>query len=160
VEADALAHGVGIHRARRNGKMLPGARQVGEAQIDHLDVLVLDGLEDILGSAAIKKHGSSPPFRTASRLTSGAADHVARQPRRHRSGGRKPSPADRDVHLRTKILLPPRQLSFGPRISRKAFSTRRQFWASSLLPCSSQEQAIWAASTSALSPWASNNCRA
>jgi hypothetical protein len=36
--------------------MLPGARQIRETQIDHLDVLGLDGFEDIVGRGAIQKH--------------------------------------------------------------------------------------------------------
>jgi hypothetical protein len=33
--------------------MLPGARQVREAQINHLDIMGLDGFEDIVGLGTI-----------------------------------------------------------------------------------------------------------
>jgi hypothetical protein len=36
--------------------MLPRARQIRETQIDHLDVLSLDGFEDIVGRGATQKH--------------------------------------------------------------------------------------------------------
>src|SRR3990172_8189546 len=53
---DSLSQGIGIQRAWRDGEMLPGAGQIREAQIDHSDVLVLDGLEDVVGGATIEKH--------------------------------------------------------------------------------------------------------
>src|SRR5882672_12720218 len=40
--------------------MLPHPRQVGEPQIDHLDLLVLDRLEDIFGCRTIRNHGFTP----------------------------------------------------------------------------------------------------
>jgi hypothetical protein len=43
--------------------MLPDPRQVGEPQIDHLDVLVLDRLQDIFGCRTIRNHGFTPGAR-------------------------------------------------------------------------------------------------
>src|SRR5260370_18470861 len=40
--------------------MLPDTRQVGEPQIDHLNLLVLDRLEDILDRDTIRNHGFTP----------------------------------------------------------------------------------------------------
>src|ERR1700704_1862670 len=40
--------------------MLPDPRQVGEPQIDHLDLLVLDRLEEIFGCRTIRNHGFAP----------------------------------------------------------------------------------------------------
>src|SRR5260370_9469915 len=40
--------------------MLPDPRQVGEPQIDHLDLLVLDRLEDIFDCDTIRNHGFAP----------------------------------------------------------------------------------------------------
>src|SRR5258708_1158798 len=40
--------------------MLPDTRQVGEPQIDHLDLLVLDRLEDIFDCDTIRNHGFTP----------------------------------------------------------------------------------------------------
>jgi hypothetical protein len=40
--------------------MLPNTGQVGEPQIDHLDLFVLDRLEDIFGCGAILDHGFTP----------------------------------------------------------------------------------------------------
>jgi hypothetical protein len=40
--------------------MLPDPRQVGEPQIDHLDVLVLDRLQEIFGCRTILNHGFTP----------------------------------------------------------------------------------------------------
>src|SRR3977135_3133536 len=40
--------------------MLPDPRQVGEPQIDHLDLLVLDRLEEIFGCRTIRNHGFTP----------------------------------------------------------------------------------------------------
>src|ERR1700676_3429438 len=40
--------------------MLPGTRQVGEPQIDHLDLLVLDRPEEIFGCRTIRNHGFTP----------------------------------------------------------------------------------------------------
>jgi hypothetical protein len=40
--------------------MLPDARQIGEPQIDHLDLLVLDRLQDIFGCGTIRNHGFIP----------------------------------------------------------------------------------------------------
>src|SRR5713101_5054398 len=40
--------------------MLPDTRQVGEPQIDHLDLLVLDRLEDIFDCDTIQNHGFTP----------------------------------------------------------------------------------------------------
>src|ERR1700746_833013 len=46
--------------ARWDGKMLPHPRQVGEPQIDHLDLLVLDRLNEIFGRRTIWNHGITP----------------------------------------------------------------------------------------------------
>src|SRR5258708_38616476 len=40
--------------------MLPHPRQVGEPQIDHLDLLVLDRLQEIFGRRTIRNHGFTP----------------------------------------------------------------------------------------------------
>src|ERR1700676_3975535 len=40
--------------------MLPDPRQVGEPQIDHLDLLVLDRLQEIFGCRTIRNHGFTP----------------------------------------------------------------------------------------------------
>src|SRR5260370_40912946 len=40
--------------------MLPHPRQVGEPQIDHLDLLVLDRLQEIFGCRTIRNHGFTP----------------------------------------------------------------------------------------------------
>src|SRR6516165_12450790 len=40
--------------------MLPYPGQVGEPQIDHLDLLVLDRLHEIFGCRTIRKHGFAP----------------------------------------------------------------------------------------------------
>src|SRR5260370_40705225 len=40
--------------------MLPDTRQVGEPQIDHLNLLVLDRLEDIFDRDTIRNHGFTP----------------------------------------------------------------------------------------------------
>src|SRR6202047_3098270 len=40
--------------------MLPDTRQVGEPQIDHPDLLVLDRLEEIFGCRTIRNHGFTP----------------------------------------------------------------------------------------------------
>src|SRR5436190_9098584 len=40
--------------------MLPDTRQVGEPQIDHLDLLVRDRLEDIFDCDTIRNHGFTP----------------------------------------------------------------------------------------------------
>src|SRR5439155_27285976 len=40
--------------------MLPDTRQVGEPQIDHLDLLVLDRLEDIFDCDTIRNHDFTP----------------------------------------------------------------------------------------------------
>src|SRR5258705_4554827 len=40
--------------------MLPHPRQVGEPQIDHLDLLVLDRLHEIFGCRAFRNHGFAP----------------------------------------------------------------------------------------------------
>src|SRR5438876_6451552 len=40
--------------------MLPDTRQVGEPQIDHLDLFVLDRLEDIFDCDTIRNHGFTP----------------------------------------------------------------------------------------------------
>ena len=53
IKADALAHCIGIDCAWRDGKMLPGAWQIRETQIDHLHVLGLNGFEDIVTRGAI-----------------------------------------------------------------------------------------------------------
>src|ERR1700761_3216790 len=40
--------------------MLPDPRQVGEPQIDDLDLLVLDRLQKIFGCGTIRNHGFTP----------------------------------------------------------------------------------------------------
>src|SRR6266545_760116 len=40
--------------------MLPHPRQIGEAQIDHLHLFVLDRLHEVFGSRTLWKHGFTP----------------------------------------------------------------------------------------------------
>jgi hypothetical protein len=48
--------------------MLPDPRQVGEPQIDHLDLLVLDRLQEIFGCRTIRNHGFFTPATLERRL--------------------------------------------------------------------------------------------
>src|SRR5207244_3459825 len=51
--------------------MLPDPRQVGEPQIDHPDLLVLDRLQEIFGCRTIRNHGFAPvPERGALKIMS------------------------------------------------------------------------------------------
>src|ERR1700704_6726369 len=123
--------------------MLPNPRQVGEPQIDHLDVLVLDRLQEIFGCRTIRNHGFTPvtergaqkivlPFSRAQAAWGGfwSTFHL---PRRRRTGL---DPAWRRSHSGTPCdaraaLLP---LWCGPRKSFKASSICRQVLASSTSP--------------------------
>src|SRR5262245_23944602 len=49
---------------RWHGKVLPQAGNVGEAQIDHLDLVILDRLEKVFRALALVKH-LAPPFLKA-----------------------------------------------------------------------------------------------
>src|SRR5215510_5689485 len=49
---------------RWHGKVLPQAGNVGEAQIDHLDLVILDRLEKVFRALALVKH-LAPPFLEA-----------------------------------------------------------------------------------------------
>src|SRR5262249_60184516 len=40
----------------RHRKVLPQARKIGKSQVDHLDLVVLDCLEDVLGAFAVVRH--------------------------------------------------------------------------------------------------------
>jgi hypothetical protein len=60
VESDAFVERICIHRAGRDGEMLPDTRKVGEPQIDHLDLLVLDRFQEISGRRTIRNHGFTP----------------------------------------------------------------------------------------------------
>ena len=66
VEANAFFHGILVERARRDRKMLPSAGQVGKAQVDHSNVVVLHRLEYVLGRGTIKEHMLPPVFSGAS----------------------------------------------------------------------------------------------
>src|SRR5262245_33244443 len=70
-QADALGQGIGIDCTWWDGKMLPDARQVRESYIDHLDLVVLDGLEDVLGSDTVEKHRLRSPSNSGSQMASG-----------------------------------------------------------------------------------------
>src|SRR6187200_2337905 len=53
-----------VESARRHGKVLPQTGNVGEAQIDHLDLVVLYRLEKVFRALAHVKH-LAPPFLKA-----------------------------------------------------------------------------------------------
>src|SRR5262249_26352154 len=61
--------------------MLPHPRQVGESQIDHLDLPVLDRLHQIFGCRTLRNHGFTPVMESlvlkivslSGRFSSGAA---------------------------------------------------------------------------------------
>src|SRR5712692_11354563 len=146
--------------------MLPDTRQVGEPQIDHLNLLVLDRLEDIFDRDTIRNHGFTPatesgvlkvtlPFDPSSRGGSGRTTPRLRNANRPRCGM---------AMLAFKQILSPasRQLQLwcGPRISFMASSICRQSLASSTSPFASRSMAFCAASAIALAPCASSNCRA
>src|SRR4029077_4755153 len=59
-ESNAFAESIDTRCTRRDGKMLPHPRQVGEAQIDHLHLLVPDRLHEIFGCRTLRKHGFTP----------------------------------------------------------------------------------------------------
>jgi hypothetical protein len=50
VEAEAVVEHVLRERADRHGEVLHHARQVAEADVDHLDALLLDVLQDLVGT--------------------------------------------------------------------------------------------------------------
>src|SRR5438105_15262699 len=75
--------------------MLPDTRQVGEPQIDHLDLLVRDRLEDIFDCGTIRNHGFTPATESGTlkvTLPSGAlrsrrlGTEYTSPPRRRRAG--------------------------------------------------------------------------
>src|SRR5258707_7152809 len=97
--------------------MLPDPRQVGEPQIDHLDLLVLDRLQEIFGCRTIRNHGFTPvtercalkivlPFSPAQAAWSGlwSTFHL---PRRHHT---RIHPAWRRSQPGTAILARARSL--------------------------------------------------
>jgi len=47
VETDSVLEEVRAHLRERDGKVLPEAGQIGELEIDDLDVVALDHLQDI-----------------------------------------------------------------------------------------------------------------
>ena len=61
VEADPVGEAAGVEGSRRHGKVLPEARNVGEAKIDHFDRFVPDDLEYVVGSGAVVRHRLFPP---------------------------------------------------------------------------------------------------
>src|SRR5713101_6824748 len=90
--------------------MLPDTRQVGEPQIDHLNLLVLDRLEDIFDRDTIRNHGFTPatesgvlkvtlPFDPSSRGGSGRTTPRLRNANRPRSAWRC-SRSSKSCHLR------------------------------------------------------------
>src|SRR5713101_1772108 len=123
--------------------MLPDTRQVGEPQIDHLDLLVLDRLEDIFDCDTIRNHGFTPATESSAsgavQSRPGGSGHLtsATPSRRPRSGM---------AMLAFKQILSPasRQLQLwcGPRISLMASSICRQSLANSTSPCFSRLMAF------------------
>ena len=57
VEAKALVDRVDVDRAGRERGVLPHPGQVGEAQVDHFDPLILDRLDHVVGGLASEHHG-------------------------------------------------------------------------------------------------------
>jgi hypothetical protein len=55
-----------------NGEVLPEARQIGESEVDHLDLVLFDYVKDILGDLATERHGSLSSGRHAARPLPGA----------------------------------------------------------------------------------------
>jgi hypothetical protein len=64
--------------------MLPDAGQVGKSQIDHLDVLVLDRLKDIVGRGTTESH-AFPPAVNLSRMRFAALTNPLPRAQRERS---------------------------------------------------------------------------
>ena len=58
---------------RRIGGVLPHARHVGEAEVDHLDAFVLDRLHDVVRGLASQRHGRGSFLRVSGSCLSGAA---------------------------------------------------------------------------------------
>jgi len=60
VEPDPVLKTVAVERARRHTEVLPQTGKIGEPQIDHRDLVVLDRLQDILGRRTVVGHQYSP----------------------------------------------------------------------------------------------------
>src|SRR5258705_13895469 len=146
--------------------MLPHPRQVGEPQIDHLDLLVLDRLQEIFGCRTIRNHGFTPVIERGAlkivlpfgRCLAGLGQILVHVPPsappsdRPRSG--MAALAFRHALSRASRRL---QLWCGPRMSFKASSICRQVLASSTSPFASRSMAFWAASAMARATCASSN---
>ena len=57
VEAEALVDRFGVDRPGGERGVLPHPGQVGEAQVDHFDAVVLDRLDHVVGGLASQHHG-------------------------------------------------------------------------------------------------------
>ena len=57
VEAEALVDRVDVDRPGGERGVLPHPGQVGEAQVDHFDAVVLDRLDHVVGGLASQHHG-------------------------------------------------------------------------------------------------------
>ncbi len=141
VEADTVDERISVERSRWNRKVLPEARQVGEPQIDHPDVDVLDHLQDIVRRGAIETHGLPPAVWMTKSTGRGPAGLLFRCSawrcvRRENGARPRSSPREGVVGIR------PSQLSCGPRISFRAASMCRHVSACSLSPSFSRAQAF------------------
>src|SRR5262249_9112348 len=102
--------------------MLPDAGQVGKSQIDHLDVLVLDRLEDILGGRTTESHEFPPAAESGCVGCCCSADQpppsspvrtsVGSRPRRQRQAGRFNGHAASDAPISKACRLWPRLSGF------------------------------------------------
>src|SRR5258708_36977156 len=84
--------------------MLPDTRQVGEPQIDHLNLLVLDRLEDIFDRDTIRNHGFTPATESGVLKVTLPSDPSSR-------GGSGPTPRLRNANrpLCGMAMLPVQQ---------------------------------------------------
>src|SRR6202035_693685 len=111
---------------------------------DHLDLLVLDRLEQIFGCRTIRNHGFAPVFERAHAAAKlPGTNLVISHPRRRRWR--------RSHAARTPLSRAIRQLQLwcGPRMIFMAASTCLQVLANSTSPRASRSTAFWAASAMA-----------
>src|SRR3974377_975005 len=109
--------------------MLPGAHQVGESQIYHFDVLVLDGLENALSVSAIQEHRQISSLPLITHL-----NYPAMEPRRVSSvrillrNRASRLPRDGQLRIMTLVCRSSIQFSCGLRVRGDRSTPRAPRW--------------------------------